>query len=87
MQLSQIWEKRCSQLYTSVIEILQQLGAEVLLQHEMKREFEHEPVTVDQEIEKIYHCCDLVIAIGGDGTIIHATKYALLPISQYLVLM
>lgn len=43
---------------------------------EMKREFEHQPVTFYQEIEELMEHCDIVIAIGGDGTIIHASKYA-----------
>ena len=56
---------------------LQQIGAEVLLQQEFQTEFSEFSVTICED-DKIYLCCDLIIAIGGDGTIIRGAKYAAL---------
>ena len=70
--------KRDAKLHTSrVIAKLQQIGAEVLLQQEFQTEFSEFSVTICED-DKIYLCCDLIIAIGGDGTIIRGAKYAAL---------
>ena len=69
--------KRDARKYTlQSIDILHRLGAELFMHDEMKQEFAHQPVAFYPEIEELIEHCDIVIAIGGDGTIIHASKYA-----------
>ena len=69
--------KKDARKYTlQSIDILHHLGAELFMHDEMKQEFAQQPVVFYQEIEKLIEHCDIVIAIGGDGTIIHASKYA-----------
>ena len=69
--------KKDARKYTlQSIDILHRLGAELFMHDEMQQEFAQQPVSFYQGIEELIEHCDIVIAIGGDGTIIHASKYA-----------
>ena len=69
-------KKMLVNILCKVFDILHRLGAEIFMHDEMQQEFAQQPVTFYQEIEELVEHCDIVIAIGGDGTIIHASKYA-----------
>ncbi len=69
--------KRDAHLHTArVIAKLQEIGAEVLLRQEFLPDFPEFSGTVFSEDAPLYHACDIVLVIGGDGTIIRAAKYA-----------
>lgn len=51
-------------------------GAEVLMPAECKPYFISGKITFAQTTEELFSLCDMAITVGGDGTIIHAAKYA-----------
>lgn len=51
-------------------------GAEVCALTECKASLEYKPVTYFENINSLFSACDLAVTVGGDGTIIHAAKYA-----------
>ena len=55
------------------IDILSKCGAEIFLTGEFKNQFQNIQI-IDEE--KLYSVADVVIVIGGDGTIIHTAKKA-----------
>ena len=62
---------------SQICERLQALGAEYYFFPENKKEFAHTGAKFISP-EEALNCCDAVIAIGGDGSIIHAAKLAIL---------
>ena len=61
-----------------VIRKVLQLGAEVFLYQEYVDFFNIAEVVFYQDFFQMLQDCDIVITIGGDGTIIHAAKHAAL---------
>lgn len=59
----------------NVIKKLQSLDMNVLLDQRMEQKYHGLAVTFKDE-KSLYADCDLVLTIGGDGTIIHASRYA-----------
>jgi len=57
-------------------DILRSLGIEVLTADSYRREFEKKDFVLFGKIEEIVRECDIIIAIGGDGTILKASVYA-----------
>lgn len=57
-------------------EILNKLDIEILVPDTCKNEFSEKNYVVYGCIEQIISECDIVIAIGGDGTILQASAYA-----------
>ena len=55
------------------IDVLLKAGAEILLTEEFKDQFSNVEVVNE---EKVYSLADILIVIGGDGTIIHSAKKA-----------
>ncbi len=55
---------------------LAELGVTCVVQEQFHRPFQNLPVSFCKEPEDALSLCDLVIAVGGDGTIIHAAKEA-----------
>lgn len=63
----------------NVINELTSLGAKVLLEIKFKKYFSHfSSIEFHRDIDSVLKNCDLVITIGGDGTIIHTSKRACL---------
>ncbi len=58
------------------IDRLQALGMEVLLPYSLKKHYKGRNVQFAEDSNEIYLKCDLVLTIGGDGTIIHAARHA-----------
>lgn len=54
---------------------LKKLGAKILMSFELKEYFSHLDVSFLDENTAVA-MCDIMIAIGGDGTIIHASHFA-----------
>lgn len=59
-----------------VISLLQQYNAEIMLTEDIKSIYNNEKISFYQNYEQLIANCDIVLTIGGDGTIIHAAKYA-----------
>ncbi len=57
-------------------DILNELDIQVLVPETCRTEFAEKEFVTYGEIEKIIAECDVVIAIGGDGTILQASAYA-----------
>ena len=57
----------------NTIDYLEKLNINYYFDIELKNEF---PITIDEAhfIDNIFECVDVVIAIGGDGSFIHAAK-------------
>ncbi len=55
------------------VKVLLNAGAEVLLTEEFKNQFQNVSVFKD---EQLYELADIIVVIGGDGTIIHSAKKA-----------
>lgn len=69
--------KENAQLHTaSVIRKLKELGASVLMHGAIGEFFPGDSVLFYDDFFQMIRDCDLVIAVGGDGTIIHAAKHA-----------
>lgn len=60
----------------AAIERLHTLRAEVLLDQKYKEPFAAEPYIRCVSFEEGLESCDIVIAVGGDGTILHTAKHA-----------
>lgn len=58
----------------SVCEQLERLNTEYFIREEHKDVFE-KTAAVFLPLEKMISDCDVIIAVGGDGTIIHASKF------------
>lgn len=68
-------DKRDADLYTRrIITILRENGAEVLMHR--KHADDYTDVAFCTDHEEMVQACSFVIAIGGDGTIIHTAKHA-----------
>lgn len=68
--------KRDAAVHTeNIIRTLHSFGAEVLLHQPMEPYFGTLPVTVYEDFFQMIADCNVILAIGGDGTIIHAAKH------------
>lgn len=61
---------------TIIANRLTQLGAQVMMHTEMKPYFEGAGILFYNDMEDLMIDCDVVIPVGGDGTIIHAARQA-----------
>lgn len=70
-------DKKQARYHTlQVIEKLQSLGVEVLMEERLKTVFEKPRISFLPDFDTVLRSCDMVIAIGGDGTIIHFARHA-----------
>lgn len=60
----------------AVLEELRGLGIQTRMEDSMKSIFSDCGVEFHGDLSNMISCCDVVIAVGGDGTIIHAAKFA-----------
>ena len=51
-------------------------NAEVYMLEECMLHYKGIKITYAKTIEELFEICDIAITVGGDGTIIHAAKYA-----------
>lgn len=61
---------------TKVIQKLLDLGAKVLMKSVFCSQFHEYNVTFYEDFSGLIQDCDVVIAVGGDGTIIHCARHA-----------
>ncbi len=59
-----------------VIEKILVLGSEVLMLSNLKDVFSNFNISFFSSKDKIFNQCDMVLSVGGDGTIIHVAKNA-----------
>ena len=68
-------DKRDADTYTrEILAFLQENGAETLMHEKHRGQYEH--VTFCKNHAALAESCDLIVAVGGDGTIIHTAKHA-----------
>lgn len=58
-----------------VITLLQQYGVEVMMTEDTKEKYKDMNIFFFSDHEKLVSACDVVLTIGGDGTIIHIAKH------------
>lgn len=51
-------------------------NAEVLMLSECRQHFKGIQISYHDTMEQLFEACDIAVTVGGDGTIIHAAKYA-----------
>lgn len=69
--------KHNAQLHTlEVIDKLHKFGAEVFMRSNLKGCFPNSKIAFYDDFDKMMADCDVVIAVGGDGTIIHCSRHA-----------
>ena len=69
--------KKNADIYTSkVIKKIFSLNAEVLMLSDKQKFFNDRKIKYYSNIGNLIFNCDIVITIGGDGTIIHKAKHA-----------
>ena len=71
-------KKRAYETSLEVIRKLSELGIQVLMDCSLSRQYELESDIFFGESDKILSSCDMVLTVGGDGTIIHAARKAAL---------
>ncbi len=59
-----------------IIRLLCSNGAEVLMPPDCRNYYKNEAVVICDSIEEMFAQSDIAVTVGGDGTIIHAAKYA-----------
>lgn len=60
----------------SATELLQQDGAEVCMAENVHSVFDNGKIIYKKDHQSLAEYCDVIITVGGDGTIIHASKHA-----------
>ena len=71
--------KRDAQYHTTrLIRKLKELHAEILMDSELEEHFRNLGVRFESDFDRMIESCDTVIAVGGDGTIIHCARHAAL---------
>ena len=71
-------KKRAYETSVEVIGKLLELGIQVLMDCSLKRQYESQNEIFWGDTDNILRLCDMVLTIGGDGTIIHAARKAAL---------
>lgn len=59
-----------------LIRKLRELGIKVLMKAEFQSSFPGEEISLFSNTEKMIQACDIIITVGGDGTIIHCARNA-----------
>lgn len=62
-------------------------NAEIAMIEECSQYFKGIHIHYSKNITELFEYCDMAITVGGDGTIIHAAKYAAKAINSLSVLM
>lgn len=75
MVISNFSKQNAMRCTTNVCTYLNQFGAEVMMSEDNRRLFFQESITYG-DFDRMLEQADVVIAIGGDGTMIHAAKHA-----------
>ncbi len=59
-----------------ITDLMHQNGADVVMLSECKQYFQNSDIVFFDSNEELFMNCDFAVTVGGDGTIIHAAKYA-----------
>ncbi len=60
----------------SICNLLYENGAQLCALKDCADYLEFEQIEYFDNIDALFGCCDIAVTVGGDGTIIHAAKYA-----------
>lgn len=58
------------------VKILESLDIQILMECSLNRQYQNERIRFFSDITEMLKACDMVLTIGGDGTIIHAARKA-----------
>lgn len=61
---------------TQLIHRLHELGARIYMQSRFQNDFENMGVKFFGKFDEMITACDIMVALGGDGTIIHCARHA-----------
>lgn len=59
-----------------LLQKLRELGASVCMKAERKSDFSDFGIRFYSDLDEMLKACDAIVAVGGDGTIIHCAKHA-----------
>lgn len=69
--------KKDAFIYTEkIIKTLMEFNVSVLMEKQYEIDFRETDCCFYSEIEDVFDLCDVVLAVGGDGTLIHMAKFA-----------
>lgn len=69
--------KNKAQFYTTkIVDTLQKFDVQVSMKSDLKVNFQNSKITFYDDFAIMIVDCDMVIAVGGDGTIIHCARHA-----------
>ena len=69
-------KKGAYQCSLDVIDRLSELGMDILMCDNLKDSYQNSKIQLCRTHREMYELCDMVLTIGGDGTIIHAARFA-----------
>ena len=69
-------KKNAAETTFSVIDRLHRLGISVFMSEKYAKFFANSRITFFGSVDKLYESADMILTIGGDGTIIHAAYHA-----------
>ena len=69
-------KKNASETTFSVIDRLHRLGITVLMSAKYSDYFANKRIRFFEGVDELYSSADMILTIGGDGTIIHAAYHA-----------
>lgn len=69
-------KEKARQVTADIIKKLNSVKAVPVMYQKYQRQFSSLPVVFYADFQKMMEDCDVVVTIGGDGTIIHAAKHA-----------
>ncbi|MDQ5983391.1 MAG: NAD kinase [Eubacteriales bacterium SKADARSKE-1] len=59
-----------------IIKTLMEFNVSILMERQYEMAFKDTGCCFYSEIEDVFNLCDVVLAVGGDGTLIHTAKFA-----------
>ena len=69
-------KKKAIRCAAQIIADMQSAGAEVLMPPDCAERFANSGAAFSDSLEQLFELADMAVTVGGDGTIIHAAKYA-----------
>ncbi len=69
-------KKKAIRCAAQIIADMQDAGAEVLMPPDCAERFANSGAAFSDSLEQLFELADMAVTVGGDGTIIHAAKYA-----------
>ncbi len=69
-------KKGAYQTSLEVINRLMKLGMDIVMSEKLRDRYKSDRIKFCKDNDELFNSCDMVLTIGGDGTIIHAARHA-----------